>query len=88
MNSRVFRYAAAIPSLAALAFAIGAGAAGAEERFPPCTDPETLPGASCLTPVDNIAGCQFVGGFARDGKPPFTWSGTCRDGLADGEGCC
>ena len=86
MISRIFPYAAAIPSLAALAFVLGAGAAEAEGRFLLCTDRETPPGARCLTPVDNIADCHFVARFGRRGKAPFTWSGACRHGLAEGEG--
>ena len=86
MNFRIFPHAFAILSVAALAFAVAAGAAYAEERFLLCTDPETPPGAPCLTPVENIEGCHFVGRFAHDGKAPFTWSRTCRDGLTEGEG--
>ena len=78
--------AVAMLFLAALAFAGTGDAADAADRFPPCADPGASGSAPCLTALDNIADCHFRGGFARWGEAPFTWSGSCRNGLAEGEG--
>ena len=74
--------------IATILFAMLAAGIGASPArgLPPCTDPGALGSVSCLTPVDNIADCHFRGGFTVRGTAPFTWSGTCRNGLAEGEG--
>ncbi|MCY3673039.1 MAG: hypothetical protein OXH14_18420, partial [Alphaproteobacteria bacterium] len=85
MSAKALRAAAPVLLAAPMLFC-NIGAARVAESLPPCTYPAAYGHARCLTPVDNIADCHFRGGFANRGEAPFTWSGSCRNGLADGEG--
>ena len=76
-------------AMALLAVSMPVFAMGPSRAFsplPPCTDPGAPAGIDCVTALDNIADCHFRGGFTTGGEAPFTWSGVCVGGLAEGEG--